>query len=371
MDDPPDRLPWPTPRAVLPPLSYWAKAAAVVIGVVAFALLLYSLRSVATSVFLGLFLAIAAEPTITWLERRGLHRGWAVAVLGLSTMVVMAGVTALLVYPAVTQIGQFVQDLPDLVRQLIDRLERLGVRFDDPAIQQRLQALTDRLPSLLGSSLGAVYGFLGGMIKAAFTFLTVVALALYFMVWMPRLRSFAARALGEPERVQVMNESLARIGGYVSGQLVVSLTAGLTSGVVLGLLGVPYAPILGVAVAFLDAVPQIGATLGALVCTAVALTESLALGIVTLLFLLAYQQFENYVLAPRVFSRSVGLSPVAVFIAVLVGASVLGPVGAFTALPMTAAFKVVLSYVFRRQLVRIEKSDIDPDVRSAGSTESP
>jgi predicted PurR-regulated permease PerM len=158
-----------------------------------------------------------------------------------------------------------------------------------------------------------------------------------------------------------MNESLARIGGYVTGQIIVSLTAGITSGVVLGLLGVPYAPVLGVVVAFFDAVPQVGASIAAVLCTAVALTESLALGIVTLLFMLGYQQFENYVLAPRVFSRSVDLSPVAVFIAVLVGASALGPVGALTALPVAAALKVVLSYVFRDRLERIESSDIDPD----------
>ena len=356
--------PRPASRPVLPPLSYWATVTAVVIAVVAFALLLYSLRSVATSVFLGLFLAIAAEPTIVWLERRGLSRGWAIAVLALSTLVVLAGVTALLLYPALKQIGGFVQELPELVRQLVERLNRLGVRFDDPAIQQRLQSIMDKLPSLLGSSLGAVYGILGGLLSTAFTVLTVVVLALYFMVSMPRLRAFAGRALGSPERVEVMDESLARIGGYVTGQIVVSLTAGVTSGVVLGLLGVPYAPVLGVAVALLDAVPQVGATIGALVCTAVALTSSLTLGIVTLLFLLVYQQFENYVLAPRVFSRSVDLSPVAVFIAVLVGGSALGPVGAITALPVAAALKVVLSYVFRERLDKIEGSGPDQDAPS-------
>lgn len=343
-----------TRRTGPPPLRYWAEVTAVVIAVIAFAMLVFRIRSVATSVFLGLFLAIAAEPSIAWLERRGLRRGWAVTVLALGILLVLSGLTALLLYPAIKQVGQFVEALPDLVRRLIARLEELGVRLDDPAVQERLQDITGKLPSLLGSSLGAVYGILGGVLSTFFTVLTVVALALYFMVWMPRLRSFAARALVDPERVAVMNESLARIGGYVTGQIVVSLVAGVTSGVVLGLLGVPYAPVLGLAVAMLDAVPQVGATIGAVVCAAVALTESLTLGLVTLVFLLLYQQFENYVLAPRVFSRAVDLSPVAAFIAVLVGASALGPVGAVTALPVAAALKVVLSYVFRVWLGKID-----------------
>ena len=348
-------------RHGFPPLRYWAEVTAVVIGVVAFATLVYKIRSVATSVFLGLFLAIAAEPSIAWLERRGMRRGWAVTVLALGTLLVASGLTALLLYPAIKQVGQFIEDLPDLVRQLIQRLDELGVRLDDPAVQSRLKDITGKLPSLLGSSLGAVYGILGGVLSTFFTLLTVVALALYFMIWMPRLRSFAARALHDPERIAVMTESLARIGGYVTGQIVVSLAAGVTSGVVLGLLGVPYAPVLGLAVALLDAVPQVGATIGAVVCAAVALTASLSLGAVTLAFLLVYQQFENYVLAPRVFARSVDLSPVAAFIAVLVGASALGPVGAVTALPVAAALKVVLSYVFRVWLGELDRRALVTD----------
>ncbi|HEY0640870.1 MAG TPA: AI-2E family transporter [Pseudonocardiaceae bacterium] len=344
-------------RRELPPLPYYAKVTAVVIAVVVSAVALYEIRSVALSVFLGLFLAIAAEPFLSWLERRGLSRGWAVTVLSLGTLVVLAGMVTLLVYPAVQQIGQLIESLPNLLNQLTASLDRFGVRFDDPAIRERLEGIAEKLPSLLGSSLGAVYGVLGGVVSAIFTAFTVIALALYFMLWLPRIRRFVGRALGDPERVEVMDRSLARIGGYVTGQLTVSLVAGVVSGVVLGLLGVPYAAVLGVAMALFSAIPQIGATIGAVVCTLVALTDSLALGLITLAFLVAYQQFENYVLAPRVFSSAVDLSPVAVFIAVLVGGSALGVIGALTALPVAAAMKVVFRYVFRERLRRIETDD--------------
>ncbi len=345
------------PRRDLPQLSYYAKITTVVLAVIVAALALYQVRSVAMSVFLGLFLAIAAEPALSWLQRRGMSRGWAVTALALGTLVVLSGLVALLLFPAIKQIGQLIESLPNLLSQLTDRLDRFGVRLDDPAIRERLEGLAEKIPSMLGSSLGAVYGVLGGVISTIFTVFTVVALALYFMIWLPRIRAFAGRALGNPERVEVLNQSLARIGGYVTGQLAVSAAAGVVSGVVLSLLGVPYAAVLGVAMAMFSAIPQVGATIGAVLCTLVALTDGVTLAIITFLFLVAYQQFENYVLAPRVFSSAVDLSPVAVFIAVLVGGSALGVVGALTALPVAAAMKVVLRYVFRRRLSQIEAVD--------------
>jgi predicted PurR-regulated permease PerM len=98
----------------------------------------------------------------------------------------------------------------------------------------------------------------------------------------------------------------------------------------------------------------VGATIGAILCTLVALTETWHLALAVFVILLAYQQFENYVLAPRVFSKAVDLSPIAVFIAVLIGAAVGGAIGALTALPITAALKVIFRYAFRDQLGRIE-----------------
>jgi predicted PurR-regulated permease PerM len=357
-------------RRNLPPLPYYAKITTVVLAVVVAAVALYQVRSVAMSVFLGLFLAIAAEPFLSWLERRGLRRGWAVAVLALGTLVVLSGLIALLLYPAVKQIGQLIESLPALLEQLTDQLDQFGVRLDDPAIRERLEGMAEKIPSILGSSLGAVYGVLGGMISAIFTAFTVIALALYFMVWLPRIRAFVARALGNPERIEVMDRSLARIGGYVTGQLTVSAAAGVVSGVVLGLMGVPYAAVLGVAMGLFSAIPQVGATIGAVLCTLVALTDSVQLAIITFVFLLAYQQFENYVLAPRVFSSAVDLSPVAVFIAVLVGGSALGVVGALTALPVAAAMKVVVRFIFRHELRRIEATEVVTAAREVAVDET-
>ncbi len=340
-----------------PPLLYWAKVTATVLAVIGLALLIAEVRSVMASIFLGFFFAAGLEPFIRKLEARGLRRGHAVLGLVLGAFVVLALIIWLMVVPAVNQASDFAANIPNLLNDLNERgkgREFLGVNLDDPETQLKIQEQLDKIPSILAASLGTVYGILGGLVTALFGIFTVFALTIYFMMAMPRLHAFATRALGDPDRVQVLDDSLDRIGGYVTGQLVISTTAGVVAGVVLSISGVPYSMILALAVAFLSAIPQVGATIGALLCTLVALTESVGLAVVVFAVLFGYQQFENFVLAPRVFSKAVDLSPIAVFIAVLAGAAVGGAIGALTALPVTAALKVVFRYVFREQLGRIE-----------------
>jgi predicted PurR-regulated permease PerM len=340
-----------------PPMIYIAKATATVLLVIALALMVTEVRSVLASIFLGFFFAAGLEPFIRKMEARGLRRGHAVLVIVTGFFIGLALIIWLMVVPAVEQASDFVANIPTLLNDLNERgegREILGVKLDDPEVQRKIQEQLDKIPTILASSLGTVYGILGGIVTALFGIFTVFALTIYFMMAMPRLHNFAARALHDPERVQVLDDSLDRIGGYVTGQLVVSLSAGIFAGGVLTILGVPYSMILGLVVAFFDAIPQVGATIGAVVCTLVALTESWHLALAVFIILLAYQQFENYVLAPRIFSQAVDLSPIAVFVAVLVGAGVGGAIGALVALPITAALKVVFRYVFREQLGRID-----------------
>ncbi|HUR74078.1 MAG TPA: AI-2E family transporter [Sporichthya sp.] len=343
-----------------PPMIYVAKATVTVLAVIALAIMITEVRSVLASVFLGFFFAAGLEPFLRRLEVRGLRRGHAVLVLVTAFFVGLALIIWLMVVPAVEQASEFVANIPTLLNELNDRgsgRKILGVKLDDPEVQRKIQEQLDKIPTVLASSLGTVYGILGGIVTALFGIFTVFALTIYFMMAMPRLHSFAARALVDPDKVRVLDESLDRIGGYVTGQLVVSLSAGIFAGAVLTALGVPYSMILGLAVAFFDAIPQVGATIGAVVCTLVALTESWHLALAVFIILLGYQQFENYLLAPRVFSKAVDLSPIAVFVAVLAGAAVGGAIGALTALPITAALKVVFRYVFRDQLGRIDSEE--------------
>jgi predicted PurR-regulated permease PerM len=195
---------------------------------------------------------------------------------------------------------------------------------------------------------------LSGVLGAVFTAFTIGAITVYLMLALPRIKAFAGRALADDERVGVFSEALRRIGGYVTGQLGICACAGVAAGIIFVILDMPYAALLALIVAVLDAVPQVGATIGAIIATLVALTVSIGTAVAVVVFFVVYQQIENYVVAPRVFAYAVSLTPITVFLAVLLGGTVGGFVGAVIALPVAASLKVIMQYVFRARLTQIE-----------------
>ena len=181
--------------------------------------------------------------------------------------------------------------------------------------------------------------------------LTVAVLAVYFLVGLPRGQAAATALLAGQRQhadrnVRILEESLARIGGYVSGNLLISIIAGTLAFVVLEILGVPFAAALGFWVAIADLVPSVGAMLGAVLCVIVALFSSVADGIVVAAYFVVYQRVENYFILPRIMTKAIDLSAPTVIVTLLVGASLAGLGGALIALPIAAAVKVVIREVW-------------------------
>jgi predicted PurR-regulated permease PerM len=141
------------------------------------------------------------------------------------------------------------------------------------------------------------------------------------------------------------DEVLSRVGGYVAGAVVVALIAGVACLVWVSSLGIPYPLALALIVTLTDVIPLIGATIGAVLVTAVAFFVSLPVGIATGIFFLVYQQVENYLVYPRVMSRSVDVNPAAAIVGALIGGTLLGFVGALLAVPATAAIQLILREV--------------------------
>lgn len=341
----------------LPSMGHYARVTVTVIVVVALALLAYRARGVLILVLAGFLIAAGLDPMVAAIERRGLRRGAAVAVVFGGGVIAMVAFIVLALGPAIGQFAQVVTELPGQLQELGQRLQGSGPLGDWLAredIREQAQSLLDRVPTLLASSVGALFGAVAAVIGVIFGLLTVAALSVYFLLALPRMRRFAAGALGSSERAAVMSDALGRVGGYITGQLAVCLLHGVCSYVVFLIIGLPFAALLAVSVAILDAVPQVGALLGALVALVFAVPLGLVTTLVVIVYFVVYQQIENYVVAPRVFSRAVELSPLAVFVAVLLGATTIGLLGAVAALPVTAAAKVVLRYVFRDRLAQIE-----------------
>ncbi|MFB9568092.1 AI-2E family transporter [Saccharopolyspora hordei] len=340
-----DSAPAPDGRPPAPPsLLRHAQIACVYLAVAVLAALAYSVRTMLVLIFVGFFLALGIEPVVGWLHRHRWRRGAAVLAVLLLVVLLVGAVVLFAIVPAVGQVGHFAAQLPQLLSQLGVHLgdHRLRDELADPSVQQELQQVVKQAATALVSALGAGFAVLGALLGGVFAACTAGALVVYFSLAMPRIEGALVRAsAAHPGRPDAVRAAMGRVGGYVTGQALVSLCAGVVSYVFFLVAGIPYPALLALVVAALDAVPQVGATLASVAGVLVALSQSLPLAVVTLLFFLCYQAFENYLIAPRVFARTVELSPLAAFLAILLGGALAGVLGALVALPVTAAVKVL------------------------------
>jgi predicted PurR-regulated permease PerM len=316
-------------------------AATTLIGLYA----LYTVRAILVRILIALFIAVSLDPAVRWLARRGVRRGVAVALIfGLAFL--LAGAFLLSVIPPlVTQGGNLIDDLPEYLGRLQDRSAQFRELNDRFNLSDQLQGLVGTLPGRLGSGL---LGFTSRVFGAVFNSLTILVFTVYFMADMPRIRTGVVRLFPLERRAharRVVDLVVDKVGGYMIGNIIISLIAGVASFIAFTVLGVPFAVPLAFVVAICDLIPMIGATLGAVIGVTVALftTDLWPNTVLVAAFFVAYQQLENYLIAPRVLKTTVELGAAAVLIAGLVGATVLGLVGALMAIPVAAAFNVLVN----------------------------
>lgn len=308
---------------------------------------LIAVRSVLILLLVAAFLAIGLNPAVTAMERRGIRRGLAVGVVLFVVLLFFTGFGMAVVPPIVEQVEQFLDNAPGLINDLQEnrRIADLDARYH---LLDRVRALVDQ-PEEIGASLfGGVLGVGKVVFSAFFSILTVFVLTLYFLASLPSIKSRAYRLLPRSRRARIgllTDEILTRVGGYVAGAVGIATLAGVSTFVLLSLLDVKYAVALAMLVAVTALIPLIGATLGAIVVTTVAFFDSVQAGVVCAVFFLIYQQVENYVVYPHVMQRSVDVSPAATIVAVLIGGSLLGVIGALLAIPMAAALQLLVAEV--------------------------
>ncbi len=327
------------------PLIRHGQIACVYLTVGVLAALAYAVRSMLVLVFLGFFLALGVEPAIAWLQRHRWRRGLALLTILFSVLVLIGAVVLLAVVPAIGQLGHFIGQLPSLLTKLSSNLGdpgELRTHLHDPGVQENLKQATGKAATFVLHAVTAGFATLGALFGGIFAACTAGALMVYFSLAMPRIHAAVQRtATTQPSRAEALRTAMGRVGGYVTGQTVVSLFAGAVSYLFFLIAGVPYPALLALVVALLDTIPQIGATLASVAATLVALSQGPVLAVITLLFFVAYQAVENYLLAPKVFARTVELSPLGAFVAILIGGALAGVLGAVLALPIAAAAKAL------------------------------
>jgi predicted PurR-regulated permease PerM len=315
-----------------------------------FLLLLYVTwiaRQVLTWTLVAVFLALALNPAVEFFQRRGLkRRGISAAVTFLLAIGAIVALFSLFVPTLVNEARGFADALPGYINDVSAGRGPLGRLADRYEIEARVREAVNNggAESLLGFSGTAL-----AVTKSVLTFVVAVVtitFMTFFMLlegpaWMERFYSLLPE--GSRGRWEKVGHQIYRtIGGYVTGNLLISVIAGIASTLILLILGVPYAVALGLLVAILDLIPLAGATLAAIIVTTVAFLHSIPAGIIVLVFFVVYQQVENHVLQPLVYSRTVQLSPLAILISVLIGAKIAGVLGALAAIPVAGAIQVLL-----------------------------
>lgn len=322
----------------------------------------YQARSVLVLVLISAVLAIGMDPGIRLLQRRGrMGRGSATAVILLGLLGFLVLFFVLVIPPIVTEVQQFAGKVPDYIAQLQQSEGVLGEFEERFQISEQLEKLADRAPDIAQASVGTVLGVAGNIASGLFSLLTILVLTIYFASSLPTLEDGVISLFppGRREEYRVlMDRATEKIGGYASGQISVSLIAGVCAFIAFLVIGLPFPAALAMWVSITTLIPSVGALVGAVLCVLVASFVGLSTAIITVVYILVYQQIENYVISPRVMKKAVDLSPAAVILSVLIGGSILGFVGALLALPMAAATKVVVRDLLLRD--RLEPPSDQP-----------
>jgi predicted PurR-regulated permease PerM len=309
-------------------------------------------RSVLVLIGLALFIAVGLDPVVTWLTRRGVPRWAAVIIVLLGLLGVIGGFLAAAIPPLAAQTAKLIAELPHYAHTLQDHNSQLGRLNMKYHIEQRLShLLATRGSSLVGGVLGAGALVLGALAST----LAVIVLVVYFLAGMPQIKMFVYRLAPHSRRARAIligDEIFTKVGGFVLGNVVTSVIAGLGTYLWMLAFGIPYPILLALFVAIMDLIPVIGSTIGGAVVTLVALTVSLPVAIATLAFYIAYRLAEDYLLVPRIMGSTVKVPAVVSLVAVLVGGALLGIVGALVAIPAAAALRLLLHEVTFRRLDR-------------------
>ena len=339
-----DRVPWRTILAVL--FVVLASAFAVVT--------LQRLGRIITWFVVAAFFAAILTPAVDLLQRKvRLPRVLATLIVFLLGVAAMAAMLYAFIRPLVDQAYEFSDNLPSYVEEAKAGRGPAGDLVQRYELDTYLERNQDKLRATITGAGGPAAKFASGIFSTLAAVLTILVLIFLLLLEGPKVVAGLLQLIPprHRERVRrVARDSNRAITGYMFGNLAISVIAGVATYLVLWPLGVPFRGVLALWVAFADLIPLVGATLGAVVATAVAFLDSPRTGVIVLIFFVIYQQFENHVLQVSIMSRTVDLNPLAVLASVLVGVELFGILGALLAIPAGGVLQVICRDVYDTNL---------------------
>ncbi len=337
------------------------------LAVVVLAAAFLQARAIIELVLISTFLAVALNPLVSAIERRtGAGRGVASVIVIFSVILVLVLFLAALVTPLYTELRALATRAPDLVDELRawGPFAELDARYNFlQRVRETADEYSDRLPAQASNLLGVATAVVTGFGKS----LTVLFMTLFLLLEIPRFVGTVTDLLrpGAAQRsLALFNQVNGTIARWTGGVILIATIAGLVTGVSAWILGVPFALALGLLVGILDIIPLIGATIGSIVVVLVAFTQSATAGVIMLVLAIVYQFLENHIIQPMVMRKTIDVSPFIVLVSVLIGASLLGIVGALLAIPVAGSIQVVLREILmsRRARVAAERNLIEEGI---------
>jgi len=309
------------------------------------ALVVLALLSLGTliSIFLAAVLAFGLDPPVAALVRRGWGRGRASLALFAALFVSVFVLVIITAGPVWDQIVQFVNSLPELWDELSSKpafQDWVGSADADQTIKKGLQELAQGLPD----AASALLGFAGGVFGSVLSLVTLTFLSLFLLMERPQITDWLfgfAQPDVERRWRPVVEDSISAVSSSLIGNIAVSCVAATVAGLSAWAFGLPFPIVLALITGLLDLIPQVGATVAAVILALVALTVSTPAAVGMVIIQLIYQQVENYIVYPIVYRRAVALTPFTTVVAVLLGGALLGVVGAILAVPFAAVIKTV------------------------------
>jgi predicted PurR-regulated permease PerM len=328
------QVPWRTIVATI------AVVLATVMGILALRELGRILGWLATAAFFAMVLT----PLVDYLQRRGIRRGLGTVIVFSAFVVVVGGLGYIFIRPIAERAEAFVADLPSFVEDAKDGRGPVGSLVTRYRIDTYIEDNQEDLQQALQDAGASSVQLIRTVFSTVFALVTILVFAFLMILQAPQITATALRIVSPDYRDRVRRiayDCSTAVSGYVAGNVLISVVAGVATFIVLTLLGVPYSGVLALWVAFADLIPMVGATLGAIPTIALGFLHSVPAGIFMVIFYVVYQQFENHFLQPAVMSRTVNLNPLTVLVSVLVGVELFGVIGALLAIPAAGIVQVV------------------------------
>ncbi len=301
-------------------------------------------------VTISIFLAMGLNPAVEAIRRRGVSRNAAVALMMLSVLAFVGLFVALLIPPVIIQLRDFLNGAPQLIMDLKNNSTIAKLNADYGFIDTLDKQVSGWVQDgkIVSTAFGGVVGVGKTVLSGTFAALTVLVLTLYFLSSLPKVTEMAYRLAPASRRDRVSkigNAIIARVGSFVSAQVIIAILAGIFVTILGFIISLPYAAALGMLVFFCGLIPLIGHFIGSSIVTLVALSQSPAKAALALGAYILYVQVENYFITPRIMRKTLSLPALVTILSALIGTSLLGLIGGLLAVPVAAAIMLILDEV--------------------------